>query len=318
MVEQKYSRITEKDITRGKMLVTDFTYTESGKLKNKTSRYESGEVWFSKNYEYDDEGKLIFEEHYRNEYPGDETKSIYSKFEYKYDNDGNLIDAIERNRDGIMLSRSLNEYRSNGNMKLSRRTRYNISGKVLNINFIEFNESGDISYKRSFKPNGAVSNIFKYNYDSNGLLISKAYIQPSGNVLQKYIYDYENGNMKSEKVYVKNELTGQKDFNEDKMLIKEMTKNTNGVILVTEYEYYPNQKIKGKRTYKNYELSQKEIYKYNDNFDIKEKTTLETQSGASTSEVYEYFDWGYTVDYVMKTGGKEYRKWYEYRIRNKQ
>lgn len=314
MTEQKFSKITEKDITLNKTVVTDFSYTENGNLKNKTARYENGEIWFSKNYEYDASGKLISEEHYRNEYPGDDTKSIFSRFEYKYDEKGNLIDATERNRDGILLSRSLNEYHSNGNIKQSRRTRYNLSGKVLNINFIEYNEPGKITYKKSFLPTGAVSNIFKYDYSKEGLLISKVNIKPSGNISKKYIYEYDGKNMISEKEYVSDELTGQKDFNKDKLPVKEMVKNKNGTILITEYEYFPNGRIKGKRSYENYELIRKETYKYDNDFKITEKTTLELKSGSSSSEIYKYFEWGYTVNYVMKTGEREYRKWYEYHI----
>lgn len=314
MKEQRFTKIIEKDLTKNRIFVTDFFYDESDKLTEKICRYESGEIWFSKKYYYDYSGKLTAEEHYRNEYPGDNTKSIFSRFEYIYDEKGNLLDAIEKNRDGILLSRSLNEYYENGNIKQSRRTRYNLKGKVLNINFIEYNKSGKITFKKSYLPTGAVSNIFKYDYNDDGMLISKINIKPSGNISRKYIYEYDNGILKSEKEYVNNELTGQKDFNENKLPVREMVKNINGIILITEYEYFPNSKIKGRRSYKNYEPVQKEIFKYNSNFEITEKTTLDLQSGATSSEKYEYFDRRYTVNYIMKTGEKEYRKWYEYHI----
>jgi antitoxin component YwqK of YwqJK toxin-antitoxin module len=314
MSEQKFSKIVEKDLTGNKLYVTVFTYTETGKLKEKTCRYESGEIWYSKKYEYNSKDKLVTEEHYRNEYPGDELKSTYSRFEYKYDQKGNSIDEIERSREGILLSRALNEYYENGNMKQSRRTRYNKSGKTLNINYIEFNEAGKITFKKSYLPTGAVSNIFKYEYDSEGILRNKICIKPSGNVSQKFTYEYQNGILKSEKEIINNELTGQKDFNENELPVREMIKNKNGIILVTEYEYFPNGKIKGKRSYKNYELIQKETYKYDGDFKITEKTTLELQNGSSSSEIYKYFDWGYTVNYVMRSGEKEYRKRYEYHI----
>lgn len=314
MNEQKFTKIVETDITGGKSFVTDFTYTETGKLKDKTCRYESDEIWFSKKYEYDSEDKLITEEHYRNEYPGDESKSTYSKFEYKYDEKGNLTDETERSREGKLLSRALNEYYENGNMKQSRRTRYDKSGKTLNINYIEFNESGKITFKKSYLPTGAVSNVFKYEYDNEGTLKSKICIRPSGNVSQKFTYEYQNGKLKSEKEYSNNDLTGEKEYNEKGLLIKETIKNRKGEMLITEYEYFSNDKIKEKISLTDSDVVQKEKYIYDNNFRLIEKLTLDKNELLISSEKYEYFDWGYTVDYVMKSGGKEYRKRYEHHI----
>jgi len=312
MTEQKFSKIIEKDITGGKSFVTDFIYTETGKLKEKTCRYESGEIWFSKKYEYGSEDKLITEEHYRNEYPGDETKSAYSKFKYRYDEKGNLVDETERNREGKLLSRALNEYYENGNMKQSRRTRYDKSGKTLNINYIEFNEAGKTTFKKSYLPTGAVSNVFKYEYDNEGALMSKVCIRPSGNVSQRFTYEYQNGKLKSEKEYSNNVLTGQKDYNAKGLIAKETIKNKRGKLLITEYDYFSNGRIKEKISLTDSKITQKEKYIYDNDYRITEKLTLDKNELLISSEKYEYFDWGYTTDYIMKSGGKEYRKLYKH------
>lgn len=87
---------------------------------------------------------------------------LYYLWEYKYDDDNNLIEAVQRKPDSTILSK---------------------------ITCIFGNDKQLL--KKSFYSGETLQNSQTYEYDKNGLLIAKNDFNPFGKVIIKYRYQYE-------------------------------------------------------------------------------------------------------------------------------
>ena len=238
------------------LVVKHFVLDDSGRI---TERYE---------YEYDENGVLIYDVSYLNG----------AKFhEYRYDSHGNVINEIIFDRDGSIFNKNTytrnydSEYDKDGN--LVAEICYGKSPDNLYYRY-EYNKDGKKTLERVY---GDGVHITEYEYDENGILTSSHYeyynvdggtlfstreteYDKNSNVVLELLYG-EDGNLEFKDVYEYDEYG-------NRTLEARYDGDGNEVdILEAEYTYDESGNIKAKSGYENgyalYHLTYSDLYYYN-------------------------------------------------------
>jgi len=179
------------------------SYDSDGKI--------DGTYTYRKGYEYDNNGNIIKEISY------DDNYWIVDYYEtYEYDSNGNKIKGTQHSESGISGSTEY-EYDSNGNK--TKETRYY---------------------------NGNIASIYEWEYDSNGNAIKEAQYDGSGNIKFRYEYDsdgiitkytsYENdGSIR--KTYTQTNEVTYTTINSKKLIATCISERPDGTKTKDEYQY---------------------------------------------------------------------------------
>lgn len=162
-----------------------FRYDMNGNLTNLITYNPDGSISFQKKFSYDDFGNNIEDIVFRETYGK-------SKYEYKYDTLGNVIESIWFDSKGELVSKTILEYDSNGNI-ISRKNFYfslELNEKII----YEFDSYGNRIKEEVFSPKGKLR-LFKsydYEYDEfNNWVIEKEYIKDKlRNIIERRITYY--------------------------------------------------------------------------------------------------------------------------------
>jgi len=140
------------------------------------------------------------------------TKTSYF-YEYKYDDKGNMIEEIEKNADGQIISLTKYEYKYDDKGNMIEEIRKNESGRIIEYkydskgNMIEKNESGGIIEHKYDDKGNMIEEIRKsewegiiehkyYKYDNKGNIIEEMWRDRLGETIDFIEYKYDDKNNK--------------------------------------------------------------------------------------------------------------------------
>lgn len=239
--------------------------------------------------EYDGDGKIEYKysdtyDEYGNlikyvSYNSDGTVSYEGKYEYEYDDDGNVLsykndnyeikyelnkngdpERAETFEDGKLISYAEYEYHKNGN--LAEETRYDKDGNMTRKT--EYHKNGNLAEEKEYRENGELSSHYKYN--ENGDITDYTYYNKDGEKSSETKYKYDKkGHLTGATEYEDGEITG-------KLKIKCDKKGN-----VTSVTYYDEDGEETGRITMKYDKhgNQTEYARYDENGNLESKTEFD-------------------------------------------
>ena len=162
------------------MAVTDFTYDDSGRLTEEVTRDADGNETKKTVKEYNEAGLRTLETRYIR-------GSLDWKQEYQYDEKGNCIRENHYNKDGTLAGFDTTEYDEAG--REVKMEQHSADGYVYTWRTEEYNDHGDLIRHLWYGPDNQVDYsmecmYFEYDYDENGKITEKRvyYYHPDGSM----------------------------------------------------------------------------------------------------------------------------------------
>lgn len=238
-------------------------------LKNFVVRYESCKQYYTEGeevdeysrtyeFEYDEEGNILFEKCY-----SEDRDYVWSTDEYKYDKNGNLIEKISVD-EGDKLSYFYEYDEAGNNIVIRRISDYGNMDKTI----LEYDEEGKLITEKSYDVGEVEPKSTKYyEYNNKGQLITTIENYSSG---QTYTYTY--------------------DYNKNGELIRkeEYYQGGDAVRIYTTYKYNKNGVLVLEEVFDGVTDFKWESTKYDDFGNILSFTEYDDGGGDDYTREYEY------------------------------
>mgnify|MGYP005857073581 CR=1 FL=1 len=237
------------------------------KYKNTSSKIIPKKIIFNQN------GQMIEKVYYKKY--NDKTGSRYV---FKYDDSGNLIEKSSFDSKGILYAKRIYTYNKYGN-KISE-IKYNDKNDIESKEVIEYDGRNKIS-KTEYGSNGKIKNKMLYEYDKDGNRIKYSRYNSNGELVYKSLSKFDKNGNKIEYL----------NYGSDGKL-----KNKNSLI-------YDRKDSLIEKIYFNYESKETQKNKYDKDGNLVESKTI-FSDGSVFKETLEYDEFGREIKAILKTTDK--------------
>jgi antitoxin component YwqK of YwqJK toxin-antitoxin module len=162
--------------------INTFTYNENGKLMEHVMLMVMDDAKEILKNERDDKGRLVKEQKYYGNDPGEATM-------YVYNDKDEVIEIHKTDEEGEGLSKEVIEYNEKGN--IVKRTKYDGSGTISEKTEIGYDDRENISSKTEYDEKNNLKSKTEYSYDDKNALVSSVEKNAAGKLTESITYQYD-------------------------------------------------------------------------------------------------------------------------------
>lgn len=163
--------------------INRFSYNGEGKILEHVMEMVMDEMKDVFKFERDDKGRLVKEQKFYGNDPGEATR-------YMYNDKGEVSEIHKTDEEGEPESKELIEYNEKGN--LIKRTKYDAAGVIQEKTEIGYDEKENVSSKTEFDGNYNLLNKTEYSYNEKNALVSAVQRNAEGNLTESISYVYDD------------------------------------------------------------------------------------------------------------------------------
>jgi hypothetical protein len=221
--------------------VNRFTYTPGGKLAEHVMEMVAEGMRDVFRYERDDAGRLVREQKYYGDDPGEATA-------YTYNDKGEIAERLKTDADGEFESREAFTYNDKGDMVT--RTATDAEGKLIEKSVLDYDGSGNLASRKDYDADGTLTATTEYTYNPKNAIESVIRRNAAGKLIEsvRYAYD-ERDNIVEKAVRDFHPRTFRYTYNEKNECVEEMLYDQHG------------------------QLNSKSVFEFNENGDVVQEIT---------------------------------------------